>query len=175
MTTKQLDIKNKTYYFYNNLINVSNFEPVNLKLDKKTWKDIDIYYLGYVDKSKPSEWRINSVNPLFVIFNKVFCFVGRKNSIKYSKIDKGMGNLSDSILNKWEQVFSSIKYHINKTDNIDVNFDSDYDKIKFVTGDSLPLGKLIYFPTLTVVIRCVFKQGDIFYPQDYLDDALYQL
>ena len=35
MTTKQLDIKNKTYYFYNDLINVSNFEPGNLKLDKK--------------------------------------------------------------------------------------------------------------------------------------------
>ena len=33
----------------------------------------------------------------------------------------------------------------------------------------------IYFPTLTVVIRCVFKQGDLFYPQVYLDDALYQL
>ena len=36
MTTKQLDIKNRTYYFNNDLINLSNFQPGNLKSDKKT-------------------------------------------------------------------------------------------------------------------------------------------
>ena len=50
MTTRQLNIKNRTYYFYNDLINVLNFEASNLKLDKTTWKDIDIYHLDYVDK-----------------------------------------------------------------------------------------------------------------------------
>ena len=77
MTTKQLNIKNKSYYFYNDLINLSNFS-VNLKLDKKKWKDIDIYYIGYVDKNKPEDWKVNSVNPLYLIINKVFCFVGEK-------------------------------------------------------------------------------------------------
>ena len=43
MTTKQLDIKNKTYYFYNDLINVSNFEPCNLKLYKKKKKKLERY------------------------------------------------------------------------------------------------------------------------------------
>ena len=52
MAVKQLNIKNKTYYFYNDLINALNFEPINLKLGKKTWKDIDISYIGYVDKNK---------------------------------------------------------------------------------------------------------------------------
>ena len=42
-------------------------------------------------------------------------------------------------------------------------------------GDYLPLGKLIYFTTLAVVIRCVFKQNEIFYPHVYLDDCLYQI
>ena len=50
MTTRQLNIKNRTYYFYNDLINLSNFSVNNLKLDKNTWKDIDIYYIGYADK-----------------------------------------------------------------------------------------------------------------------------
>ena len=50
MTTRQLNIKNRTYYFYNDLINVLNFEASNLKIDKNDWKDIDIYYVGYVDK-----------------------------------------------------------------------------------------------------------------------------
>ena len=106
MTTKQLDIKNKTYYFCNDLINLSNFEPGNLKLDKKIWNDIDIYYIGYVDKGKPLEWGVNSVNPLFLIVNRVFSFLGEKNGVRYLKIDKG------DVLNKWNQVFNGIKYHI---------------------------------------------------------------
>ena len=83
------------------------------------------------------------------------------------KIDEG------EVLNKWKQVFNGIKF--DKIDNSEVVYDSDYDKIKFVTNDSLPLGKLVYFPTLAVIIRCVFKQGNVFYRQVYLDDALYQL
>ena len=65
MATKQFDIKNRTYYFYNDLINLSNFEANNLKLDKK----IDICYIRYVDKNKPSDWKVNSVNPLYLIIN----------------------------------------------------------------------------------------------------------
>ena len=72
MTTKQLDIKNRTYYFYNDLTNVSNFEAGNLKLDKTSWKDIDIYYSGYVDKDKPSDWKVISVNPLYLMLIKYF-------------------------------------------------------------------------------------------------------
>ena len=89
MTTKQLDIKNNSYYFYNDLINLSNFSMNNLNLDKKTWKDIDIYYIGYVDKSKPEDWCVNSVNPLHLMINRVFCSVGEKDGVKYLKIDKG--------------------------------------------------------------------------------------
>ena len=65
--------------------------------------------------------------------NRVFCFVGEKNNVKYLKIDKGMGNLSDSILNKWNQVFGAIKYHIKKISNEEVIFDNDFNQIKFVT------------------------------------------
>ena len=172
MAVKQLNIKNRIYYFYNDIINALNFEPNNLKLDKKTWKDIDIYYTGYVDKNKPEDWRVKSVNPLYLIINKVFCSVGEENGIEYLKIEK---NHSEPVLNKWNQVLDFIKYHTKKINNEEVNFNDDFNKIKFISDDSLRLDKLIYFPTLTVVIRCVFKQGDLFYPQVYLDDALYQL
>ena len=108
MTTKQFDIKNRTYHFYNDLINLSNFEASTLKLDRISWKDIDIYYVGYVDKNKPSDWKVNSINPLHLIVNKVFCFEGEKNGVKYLKNDKG------ELLTKWDQVFNGIKYHIEK-------------------------------------------------------------
>ena len=172
MAVKQLNIKNRTYYFYNDLINALNFESVNLKLDKKTWKVIDIYYTGYIGKNKPEDWRVKSVNPLYLIINKVFCSFGEENGIKYLKIEKAH---SEPALNKWNQVFDSIKFHIKKISNEEVNFNDDFNNIKFISDDSLRLDKLICFPTLTVVIRCVFKQGDLFYRQVYLDDALYEL
>ena len=133
MAVKQLNIKNRTYYFYNDLINALNFEPINLKLDKKTWKDIDIYYVGYADKNNPEDWKVNSVNHLYLVINKVFCSVGSENGVKYSNIGK---NHSDPVLNKWNQVFDSIKYHIKKISHEEVNFNDGFNKIKFITDDS---------------------------------------
>ena len=63
MVIKQLNIKNRTYYFYNELINLENFNSSLLKLDKKSSMDIKIYYIGYVTK-KP-EYNINRVNLLY--------------------------------------------------------------------------------------------------------------
>ena len=76
MTTRQLNIKNRTYYYYNVLINVLKFEAGNLKLDKKTWKDFHIYFIGYVDKK--SEWNVNSVNRLYSLINRVYGSVSEK-------------------------------------------------------------------------------------------------
>ena len=81
MAAKQSNIRNRTYYFYNDLINALNFESVNTKLDKTTWKGIDIYYIGYVDKNKPKDWCVNSVNPLYLIINKVFCIVEKEKMV----------------------------------------------------------------------------------------------
>ena len=72
---------------------------------------IFIDYIGYLDKNKPEDWRVKSVNPLSLMLNKVFCIVGEENGVKYLKIEK---NHSDPVLNKWNQVFDSIKYHIKK-------------------------------------------------------------
>ena len=51
MTTKQIDMKNKTYYFYNDLINIKNFNSNNLNLDKKSVLGNDVYYIGYITKN----------------------------------------------------------------------------------------------------------------------------
>ena len=145
-----------------------NFEAINLKLDKKTWKDNDIYFIGYVDKNP--DWNVNSINPLYLIINRLYGSISEKNGNKFLTIDKG-----DSTLKTYDQVFSGIKHHIKKIDDSEVDYNADYDKIKFLSEDFLPLNKLIYFPTLTVVMRSVFKQNGVFYPQVYLDDCLYQI
>ena len=45
---KQINIKNRTYYFYNDQINLKDFDARLLKVDKKDYNEIDIYYIGYV-------------------------------------------------------------------------------------------------------------------------------
>ena len=64
MVIKQLNIKNRTYYFYNDLINLDGFDVDLLKLDKKGVMNINVHYIGYVTK-KPA-YNIESVNPLYL-------------------------------------------------------------------------------------------------------------
>ena len=45
-TTKQINIKNRTYYFYNDIIDIKTFDSNMLKLDKKSYKNLDIYNIG---------------------------------------------------------------------------------------------------------------------------------
>ena len=64
---KQINIKNRTYYFYNETINLDQFDASEIKVDWKNFNDIDIYYLGYEYKKKIAECNeINSVNPPYL-------------------------------------------------------------------------------------------------------------
>ena len=45
-TTRQINVKNWTYYFYNDIIDLENFDAKLLKIDKKSYKDIGIYNIG---------------------------------------------------------------------------------------------------------------------------------
>ena len=61
---KQINIKNRTYYFYNDQINLKDFDAKLLKIDKKDYNEIDIYYIGYMTVKKIANCNnINSVNP----------------------------------------------------------------------------------------------------------------
>ena len=128
---------------------------------------VDIYYIGYVDKKL--EWEVNSVNPLYLMINRIDGFVEEKNGSKYLNISDT--NRNSEILKKYNQVFNGIKYHIKKINNNNSKYGKDYMKIKFNTDDNIPLNKELYFPTITVIITCVFeKDGN---PQCYLDKCLY--
>ena len=64
-TLKQINIKNRTYHFYNDIIDIENFKSNLLKIDKKSYKDIDIYNIGYITIKKIGDCKnIHSVNPL---------------------------------------------------------------------------------------------------------------
>ena len=66
-TIKQINIKNRTYYFHNDIINLDKFDESRIRVDKKDFNDIYIYYLGYQNKKKIAECNVvNSVNPLYL-------------------------------------------------------------------------------------------------------------
>ena len=48
MHVTNISIKNRTYYFFDDIINIKNFDPNNIKIDEKSYKNILIYYIGYV-------------------------------------------------------------------------------------------------------------------------------
>ena len=67
---KQINIKNRTYYFYNDMINIKTFHPILLKIDKKSYKDIGIYNIGYITIEEIDNCEnIYSVNPLYLLVN----------------------------------------------------------------------------------------------------------
>ena len=79
---KQINIKNRTYYFYNDIIDLKNFEPNLLKIDKKSYKNIDIYYIGYITIKKIDDCEnIHSVNHLYLLVNHASRYIKEKMEI----------------------------------------------------------------------------------------------
>ena len=69
--TKKRNIKNRTYCFFDDMINIENFNPDLLKIDKKSCKNIRIYCIGYITKKDSKYIYIHSVNPLYIIISQV--------------------------------------------------------------------------------------------------------
>ena len=45
---KEINIKNRTNYFFDDMINIEDFDPNSLKIDKKSYKNINTYCIGYI-------------------------------------------------------------------------------------------------------------------------------
>ena len=104
MAIRQLNIKGRTYYFCNDLINIKNFSNnINLKLDKKGVLGNDVYYIGYITE-KP-QWNVFSVNPLYSIINKIKGHFEEVDGDKYLIINSENGD----IMQKYQDAFNGIK------------------------------------------------------------------
>ena len=78
-TVKQINIKNRTYYFYNDIINLKNFDSKLLKIGKKHYKGINIYYTGHITiKTFGDCENIYSVNPLYLLINHANGYIEEK-------------------------------------------------------------------------------------------------
>ena len=67
---KQINIKKSNILFFNDMINIKNFHSYLLTIDRKLYKEIDIFNIGYITIKKFGDWEnIHSVNPFYLIIN----------------------------------------------------------------------------------------------------------
>ena len=79
----RIKIKYCTYYFFNDMTNIKNFDPNQITTDKKSYKNILIYYSGYVTFKNLSYTKINSVIPQHFITDKADEYIDESNGKKY--------------------------------------------------------------------------------------------
>ena len=173
-TIKQINIKNQTYYFYNDIIDLENFDSSLLKLDKKSYKDIGIYNIGYITIKKIDDYEnIYSVNPLYLIIAHASGYIEEKGVNKYLVFDSTDEN--KELLKKCNDVFNGIMYKIKEISNDECDYEKDYMKIKFNSDDYLPLYKPLEFHNMSLTMISVFEENGKLYLQVFLDDALFEL
>ena len=131
----------------------------------------DAYYIGYITKKARRD--VNSVNPLYLMINRIKGNFEEVDGGKYLIINSKNGD----IMQKYQEVFNGIKETIKIINdyNQPIKYDDNYMKIKFNTNDNIPLNKIIYFPTITIIIRSVTQKDGKYYPQLFLDECLYEV
>ena len=122
--TKQINIKNRTYHFYNDIIDLENFDVGLLKIDKKSYKDIGIYGIWYITKKKIDDCiNINSVNPLYLNITHANGYIEEKGVNKYLVFDSTDEN--KELLKKYNDVFNGIRDKIKKINSNECDYEKD--------------------------------------------------
>ena len=162
---KQINIKNWTYYFFNDMINIKDFHSILLKIYKKSYKNISIYNTWYIIIKPTDDYEnINCVNPLHLVIGEVDGYIEVNSGNEYLIFDSTDKN--KEILTKYAELWDKIGYLI-KTINGGKAGESEKEfmKIKFNLGDNLPLNKALKLHMLPVIVRCIFEKDSKYYPQ----------
>ena len=123
-TIKQIDIKNRTHYFYNDIIDLKDFDARLLKIDKKSYKNIGIYNIGYITLRKIDDCEsIYSVNPLYLRVDHVNGYIEEKGINKYLVFNSTDEN--KELLKKYNDVFNRIRDKTEEISDDECNYEKD--------------------------------------------------
>ena len=106
----------------------------------------------------------------YLIFDPIKWHLIRPHSMELRSIDK-----NKELLKKHNDVFNEIRDKIKEINGDGCDYEKDYMKIKFNSDDNLPLNKPLAFHNMTITIWSVFEEVGKLYPQDFLDNTLYEL
>ena len=139
------------------MINIKDIHSNLLKIDKKSYKDTDIDYIGYITIKKFGDCEnIYSVNPFHLIFHSATGHFKEKNDKNYLIPDS-----TDDYEEVWPGIRSEIK---TLNGGKELFYKKNHARIGINTDDDLPLNKPLKYPTLTTIIRCIFQEGKKLYP-----------
>ena len=182
---KQINIKNRTYYFFNDMINIKDFDPSLIKMDKKSYENIGIYIIGYITiKSISDSESISNENPLYLMIGEADGYIEcssteKSNGNKYLTFASTDNN--KKLFKKYTKLWDEVKDQIQKINNGNsvecnsIEYDRDYTTIEVTSDDGLPLNKLLKLRMLTVIVRSVFEEDGKYYPRILLDECLYEV
>ena len=108
------------------------------------------------------------------MIDKMIGHFEEKNGNKYLVLDDV--NENKEVSKKYEEVWEGVKKEIETINGGEkIEYGKDLKKIWFESNDDLSMNKPIRLCLLPIIIRCVFSEDGTFYPQLFLDDALYEL
>ena len=152
---KEINTKKTNILLFDDMINIKNFDPNEIKIDRKYYNDFTIYYIGYVTM-KDHLNNIHSVNHLCLIFNKVDGYTEKRNENKYlvfASTDK-----NKEVPTKYTELWNKIKDMIEEIDGKLCGFKKGVIKSRFDSDDDLPLIKILKLHNVTIVFRSVFEE-----------------
>ena len=157
MKAKQVSINKNKYH----TININDLDPFLLDIKKRSSKDIDIYYIHYIQEN------LNSSNSLRIKIDSATGYFKEKNNEKYLILD---------LTKEYESVWSEIRSEIKRINGgKKVFYEKNYRKIDIITKDDLSKKESLRFLTLIVNINLILQTDNKLYPQIYLDECFYEL
>ena len=145
------------------MINIKNFDQILLKIDRKSYKNIGIYNIGYITIKKVDDYEnISSVNPLYLIIAHANGYIEQKGVNKYLIFDSSDEN--KELLKKYNDVWNRIRDKIKEISSDECDYEKDYMKIKFDSDDDLLFNKPLKFHLMIITIKSVFEENGKLYP-----------
>ena len=149
-----LDIKNRLFTLFAKVVNIVDFNPKRLNIQKEGSGELCIYYIKY------------NKDPFYLVIDDLKGYFEENNDNKYLTMSKSQKMLYTRI---WEE----IKKVLNEVDEFS-NYDKNYDVISFDNDDILSLNSIINIYSITIIIKSVFKDNNKFYPQIHLTNCMYK-
>ena len=154
------------------MINIKKLDSNLLKIDKRSYKDIGIYNIGYIMVKKIDECEnIYSVNPFYLIITHASGYIEEKGVDKYLAFDSTDEN--EELLKKYNDVFNGIRDKNQAVSVDECDYEKDYMEIKFNSDDDLPLNKQSKIYSMAITIRSVFEEDGRLYLQGFSGDTFY--
>ena len=107
---KQINVENRTYHFFNDMVNTKDFDSSLLKNERKSYRNIGIYNIGYIKVKKSDDYEnIYSVIPLHLIIGKTIGHIEKNNGKKYLVFGSTNRWKQRSIKKLWDVIKNKIK------------------------------------------------------------------